>query len=168
MFVYKLSGCGLESRCSHITFKYRACFKQEVPWHSNNYRVKIHSKMRMWHDKNIHSIVKLFFAKFYVISISQQSCYDWPVSGLGSHCIPPEKTHHGHVMGTLTRNRLIIVFNNWRWLTCWWKVIVVPARNAFFGFLDFFRHVHTPKTLNLSVSCGIKFPNLWGAYSKYV
>ena len=27
-----------ESRCSHLTFKYRTCFEQGVPWHSSNYR----------------------------------------------------------------------------------------------------------------------------------
>ena len=34
MFVYELSGCGFESRCSHLNFRYRACFKQGDPWHS--------------------------------------------------------------------------------------------------------------------------------------
>ena len=30
-FVYKLSGCGFESSCSHLNFKFRACFEQGVP-----------------------------------------------------------------------------------------------------------------------------------------
>ena len=34
VFVYKLSGCGFESRCSHLIFRYGACFEQGVPWHS--------------------------------------------------------------------------------------------------------------------------------------
>ena len=55
MFVYELNGCGFESRCSHLNFRFRACFKQGVPWHSGNYRVWIHSEMRTWHDKNIQS-----------------------------------------------------------------------------------------------------------------
>ena len=29
VFIYKLSDCGLESRCSHLKFRYRACSKQE-------------------------------------------------------------------------------------------------------------------------------------------
>ena len=33
MFVYKLSGCGFESRYYHT------CFKQGVPWHSGIYRM---------------------------------------------------------------------------------------------------------------------------------
>ena len=44
-----------ESRCSHLNFRYRACFKQEVPWHSGNYRVWIHSETNTWHNKNIQS-----------------------------------------------------------------------------------------------------------------
>ena len=37
VFVYELSGCGFESHCSHLTFRYHACCKQGVPWHSGNY-----------------------------------------------------------------------------------------------------------------------------------
>ena len=55
VFVYELSGCGLESSYSHLKFRFRACFEQEVPWHSGNYRVWIHSEKRTWHDKNIKS-----------------------------------------------------------------------------------------------------------------
>ena len=53
-FVYELNGSGFESRCSHLKFIFRACFKQGVPWHSGNYRVWIHSETRTWHGKNIH------------------------------------------------------------------------------------------------------------------
>ena len=31
VFVYELSGCGFESRCSHLIFRYGACFEQGVP-----------------------------------------------------------------------------------------------------------------------------------------
>ena len=55
MFDYKLSGCGCESHCSHLNFRCGACFKQVAPWHSSNYRVRIHSEMCMWHNKNIQS-----------------------------------------------------------------------------------------------------------------
>ena len=51
VFVYKLSGCGFESSCSHLNFRFRACFEQGVSWHSGNYRVWIHSETRAWHDK---------------------------------------------------------------------------------------------------------------------
>ena len=31
VFVWKFSGCGFESCCSHLSFRYHACFEQEVP-----------------------------------------------------------------------------------------------------------------------------------------
>ena len=56
MFVYVLSSCGFQFRCCHINFRYRSCLEQEVPWHSGNYRVKIHSETCKWHNNNIQSI----------------------------------------------------------------------------------------------------------------
>ena len=53
VFIYELSGYGFESSCSHLNFRFCACFKQGVPWHPGNYRVWRHSEMRTWHDKNI-------------------------------------------------------------------------------------------------------------------
>ena len=55
-FVYELSGCGFEFRCSHLNFRYRACFQQGVPWHSGKYGASIHSETLTWHDKNIQSV----------------------------------------------------------------------------------------------------------------
>ena len=55
VFVYELSGCGFESRCSHFNFRYRACFEQGVPWYSGKFSVWIHSKMSTWHDNDIQS-----------------------------------------------------------------------------------------------------------------
>ena len=51
VFVYEISGCGIDSLCSCLNFRYRACFEQGAPWYSDNYRVYIHSKTWMWHDK---------------------------------------------------------------------------------------------------------------------
>ena len=53
VFIYVLSGCGFESRCCHLNFRYRASFEQGFPWHSGNYRVQIHYETRTWHDNNI-------------------------------------------------------------------------------------------------------------------
>ena len=39
--------------CSHLTFRFRACFEQGIPWHPGKSRVRIHSETRTWHDKNI-------------------------------------------------------------------------------------------------------------------
>ena len=33
VFVYELSGCGFESSCSHLNFKFCTCFEQGFPWH---------------------------------------------------------------------------------------------------------------------------------------
>ena len=54
VFVLELSGCGFESHCSYLIFRYRAYFKQEDPWHSGNYIVYIHCETRAWRDKDIH------------------------------------------------------------------------------------------------------------------
>ena len=55
VLVYEVSGCCVESRCSHLIFRYGACFEKGVPWHSGNCRVWIHAQTRTWHDKNIQS-----------------------------------------------------------------------------------------------------------------
>ena len=58
VFIYELSGSG-ESSCNHLNFRLRACFEQGVPWHSGNYRARIHSETRTWYDKNIQSLILL-------------------------------------------------------------------------------------------------------------
>ena len=55
VFVYELNGLLFESSRSHLIFRFRACFKQGVPWDSGNYRVWIYSERRTWHDKNIQA-----------------------------------------------------------------------------------------------------------------
>ena len=49
VFFYELSGSRFESSCSHLTFRFYVCFEQGAPSHSGNYRVWIHSEIRMWH-----------------------------------------------------------------------------------------------------------------------
>ena len=44
VFIYELNGSGFKSSCSHLNFRFRACFEQRVPWYSGNYRVWIHSE----------------------------------------------------------------------------------------------------------------------------
>ena len=58
VFVYELNSCGFESSCSHLNFRFRDCFEQEVSWHSGNYRVWIDSETGTWHNKNIQSVLK--------------------------------------------------------------------------------------------------------------
>ena len=73
VFVYELSGCGFKSSCSHLNFRFCACFEQGVPWHSGNYRVWIHSETPMWYDKTIQCYVSFkigfYFAKIWYTSI---------------------------------------------------------------------------------------------------
>ena len=57
VFVYELSGSAFESSCSHLNFRFCACFEQGVPWHLGNYRKWIHSEMHMWHDKKYQQII---------------------------------------------------------------------------------------------------------------
>ena len=56
VFVYKLTGSGFEFSCSHLNFRFCACFEQGVPWHPGNYRVWIHFETHTWHEKNIQSV----------------------------------------------------------------------------------------------------------------
>ena len=60
VFVHELSDSGFESSCSHLNFRFRACFEQGVPWHSGNFRVWIHSETRTCHDKHIQSYLSIF------------------------------------------------------------------------------------------------------------
>ena len=55
VLVYKLRVCGFESSCSHLNFRFLACFIIRVLWHSGNYRVWINSKTHALHDKNLQS-----------------------------------------------------------------------------------------------------------------
>ena len=55
VFVHKVSGCGFVSRCSPLNFSYCTWLKPEVPRHSDNYRVQIHSETCTWHDSNRQS-----------------------------------------------------------------------------------------------------------------
>ena len=63
--LYEIPGCEFESSCSHLHFRFHACFEQGVPWHSGNHKVWIHSayayviQTRTWHDKNIHTEINI-------------------------------------------------------------------------------------------------------------
>ena len=55
VLIYELNGFGFESICSHLNFRFSACFEQGVPWHLGNYRVWIYYETRTWHGKNIET-----------------------------------------------------------------------------------------------------------------
>ena len=60
-----VNGCGIDSCCSYLNFRYRPCFEQGTPWYSGNYRVYIHSCATMWHDKNTQ--LKYFLSLYSVL-----------------------------------------------------------------------------------------------------
>ena len=72
VFICKLSGCGFESSCSHLTFRYRTCFKQGVLWNLSNYRVCIHSET----STLILSILLLIYFSHYSL-IFVTLYYNW-------------------------------------------------------------------------------------------
>ena len=67
-FVYEISGCGIDSCCSYLNFRYHACFEQGAPWYSDNCWVYIHSKTWIWHDKK-NTQLKHFLPLYTVLLI---------------------------------------------------------------------------------------------------
>ena len=68
--VYELTGCGFKSSCSHLNFRFRACFEPGFPWPSGNYIVWIHSEARTWHDKSIRAYTVSTLSDHYVLLLS--------------------------------------------------------------------------------------------------
>ena len=50
--VYELSGCEIDSCYSNLNFRYCVCLGKRAPSYPDNYRLYIHSKACMWHNKN--------------------------------------------------------------------------------------------------------------------
>ena len=82
MLVYELSGCGFESSCCHLNYGFCACFKQEVPWHSGNYRVWVHSETRTWHDRNIQSILLMITdgKRWHYLAMKKLAALLWEIT----------------------------------------------------------------------------------------
>ena len=72
VFVYELSGCGFESSCSHLNFKFRVCFEQGVSWHWGNYSVWIHSETRTWTYRHYFIMFLLFLYNWFILFNSAQ------------------------------------------------------------------------------------------------
>ena len=81
VFVYKLSGCGIEAVCSHLVFRYCSCFEQGAPSHSSNYRVWVHSERSTWHHKSMqistHNKAKLLPSLAKWLSVCLQTKWLW-------------------------------------------------------------------------------------------
>ena len=66
VFVYELSGCRFESRCSHLNFRFRACFEQGVleiqAIIECGFTLKhVHDMIRTYNQKNIPLHINLHF-----------------------------------------------------------------------------------------------------------
>ena len=93
VFVYELSGCGFESRCSHLNFRFGACLEQGVPWHSGNYRVWTQSETRSSKEfldinatiehgftlKRVGDIIRTYSLMHRTDKYSQNKSIIWPV-----------------------------------------------------------------------------------------
>ena len=81
VFVLELSGCGFESRCCHLNFRYGSCFKEGVSWHSGKRWVWIHSDMTLTHSdmKLDHDMIITYSKMHLTDKYSQHSWIIWPV-----------------------------------------------------------------------------------------
>ena len=68
-FLSECQGIQLNFRCG-----YDISFKQGVPWHSGNYRVKIHYKRRMWHVRTYSSSFLMQFKRLSFKSPTKIAC----------------------------------------------------------------------------------------------
>ena len=61
VFVQKLTGSWFESSCSHITFRFCACYEEGVPWQSGNHRVLVHSENAylIWQEHTFKCTVQI-------------------------------------------------------------------------------------------------------------
>ena len=70
VFVYKLSGSGFKSSWIDLNFNFCACFQQEVPWHSSNYRV--------WNNlKCVHDMKRTYSEMDRADNYSEHSSIIW-------------------------------------------------------------------------------------------
>ena len=100
-FVYEISGCGIDSCYGYLNFRYRACFEQGAPWHSDNYRVYIYSKTWMWHDKK-NSQLKNFLLLYTVLLIYSKVKASQILHG-GTTPVAPSKNWIGAISINLIR-----------------------------------------------------------------
>ena len=96
VFAQELGGCGFESRCCHLKFRYGTYFEQEVPLHSGNYRVYVHSEARKWHDNNIVFYNQLRYPFMINLDSCNVSCNT--VDDLSRRICVPNKTTDVNLM----------------------------------------------------------------------
>ena len=58
VFVYEISGSGFDSSCSHLNFRFCACFEQGVPWYSGNYSVdSLWNAYVIWQEHTVKDFI---------------------------------------------------------------------------------------------------------------
>ena len=72
--VYKLGGCRFKSSCSHLNFRYPACFEEGVPWYSGapkycRFSLKYVADMIKTNGWNWFNGVKIFYFGFQKTSV---------------------------------------------------------------------------------------------------
>ena len=58
VFVYELSGCGFESRCIYLTFRYCPCFEQGVRWYLRSADLLWNAYVTWW-EHTVESTVQI-------------------------------------------------------------------------------------------------------------
>ena len=114
------SSCGFESSCSHLSFRFRSCFEQGVPWHSGNYTA--------WNVSKYRVISGPYFPAFelnterYFVSLRIQS-----------EC-GKIRTRKNHVLGHFSRSAIEFGFTLKRVRD---MIRTYSHKNRFFGFYKF-------------------------------
>ena len=70
VFVLELSGCGFESHCNHLNFKYRSCFRQEF--------CDIHATIECRFTlKYLHDMTRTYSSMYHIDKYSHHSSIIW-------------------------------------------------------------------------------------------
>ena len=119
VFLYELNGSGFESSCSHLTFRFRACFEQGFPWHSGNYRVWIHSETHTWHDKNTQLTI-----------LCLESCYSFQKSSTVEQAWAYERQGHMTIarLSSKFRGCRCVKLHATHQVGVWWATMIIPFR----------------------------------------
>ena len=71
VFVYQLNSCGFGSRCTHLNFRYRACFEQGILDIQAN--IECGFNLCTWHDNKVQSIGFVIVKQIFLLPKRKQS-----------------------------------------------------------------------------------------------
>ena len=155
VFVFELSGCGFESICSRLNFRFCTCFVQIVPWHSGIYRVWIHSETHTWHDKNIQTVssfsyIAPFLTGWVFVTERKEILIDWENNrtySVGKSCAKSfcwRKTHYKPEIIWNKRNYWSAghLFE-WNHFYCDNKALRFPTKKVLCCYFQFVSHLYS-------------------------